>query len=105
MPESKDSVDRRDFLKKASAAGLSFGLAKSSFAGHAARSVQSNRVLGANDRINIGIIGAGGRGTDDGRSFQRYGENTNACQIVAVCDVYEKRKKQSAEQFKSDGYM
>jgi len=102
MAEENGSVDRRDFLKKASAAGLSLGLAKSSFA---ARAMQSNRVLGANDRINIGVIGVGGRGMDDARSFQRFGEKNNACQIVAVCDVYEKRKRLAAEQFKCDGYL
>src|SRR5271166_6529600 len=102
MADESGPVDRRDFLKKASTVGLSLGLAKSSFA---ARAMQSNRVLGANDRINIGVIGVGGRGMDDARSFQRFGEKNNACQIVAVCDVYEKRKRLTAEQFKCDGYL
>ena len=105
MAEDDRPVDRRDFLKKAGAAGLSLGLANSALAGHGARAVQSNRVLGANDRINLAIIGVGGRGMDDGNSFARYGEANNACQIVAVCDVYEKRKRLAAEKFKCDGFL
>jgi predicted dehydrogenase len=105
MPEDDCSVDRRDFLKKAGAAGVSLGLANKAFAARASRGAQSNRVLGANDRINIAVIGVGGRGMDDGRSFQRYGDTNNACQIVAVCDVYEKRKRLAAEHFKCDGFL
>ena len=79
-------VDRRDFLKTASAAGISLGMAGSALAGRGAK--LSGRVIGANDRINIGVIGVGGRGSGDAASFQRYGEKNNACQVVAVCDVY-----------------
>ena len=67
-----DSLNRRDLLKSAGAAGLSLGMAKSSFAGHAAKS--STRVLGANDRIKIGLIGAGGRGYYVAKAFTQYAE-------------------------------
>jgi predicted dehydrogenase len=62
------------------------------------------RVLGANDRINIGVIGAGGRGFYVAREFAKAGETENA-QILAVCDVYEKRKKRAAEMYKAQGYL
>jgi len=62
-------------------------------------------VVGANDRINIGVIGVGGRGNSDARNFAKFGEQNNACQIVAVCDVYEKRKRLVAEHFKCQGYL
>jgi predicted dehydrogenase len=43
------------------------------------------RILGANDRINVGLIGCGGRGLSDaGLVRQIPGVN-----VVAVCDVYE----------------
>jgi predicted dehydrogenase len=42
-------------------------------------------VLGANDRVNIGWIGCGGRGRYDAQLLQRI---PNVA-IVAVCDVYE----------------
>jgi len=85
---SNDSLDRRDFLK-ATGAGLSaattlMGAAKSA-------SKASGRVIGANDRINIGLIGCGGRGRSDANDFANFGKkNKDACQIVAVCDVYAK---------------
>jgi predicted dehydrogenase len=105
MSEPDNSVDRRDFLKTAGGVGLSLGVASSAFA--AARGAKtSGRVIGANDRINIGVIGAGGRGSYVGGVFHHYGEkNNNACAVVAVCDVYEKRKKAQAERFKCDGYL
>jgi len=63
------------------------------------------RVIGANDRINIGLVGCGGRGRGDAHSFAKYAEdNNNACQIIAVCDVYEKRKRQQAERYKVKGF-
>ncbi len=103
MPQNNDSVDRRGFLKKASGAGVALGMANTAMAAAAA---SQGRVIGANDRINIAVIGVGGRGSYVGRAFQSFGEkNNNACQIVAVCDVYEKRKREAAEFFKAKGYL
>jgi predicted dehydrogenase len=99
-----DSVDRRNFLKKATSVGVTMGVANSAFA--AARGGKSSgRVLGANDKINIGVIGVGGRGSYVGRAFSEYGKKNNDClQIVAVCDVYEKRKKEAEAFFTKQGY-
>jgi predicted dehydrogenase len=47
----------------------------------------SSRVLGANDRMRFGLIGAGGRGLEDLRAAMR-ATNTEA---VAVADVYTRR--------------
>ncbi|HYL73360.1 MAG TPA: Gfo/Idh/MocA family oxidoreductase [Bryobacteraceae bacterium] len=103
MSEANGPFGRRDFLKTAGAAGLSLSLANSALAGRGART--SSRVLGANDRINVGVIGVGGRGSYVGAQFARIGQKNNSCQIVAVCDVYEKRKRIAAEKLKADGYM
>ena len=105
MAESgNNSLDRRDFLKTASAAGVTLSLANSAFGARGAK--MSGRVIGANDRINIGVVGVGGRGSYVANVFHHYGEkNNNACEIVAVCDVYEKRKKAAAERFKCDGFL
>jgi predicted dehydrogenase len=65
---------RRQFIGRL-ATGLAGGLAASS------------GVLGANDRVRLGIIGAGDRGMEDVRSAM-------ACpgtEFVAFCDVYTKR--------------
>ncbi len=46
-----------------------------------------SRVLGANDRIRYGLIGAGGRGQHMNRHFIEAG----GTQCVAICDVYAAR--------------
>ncbi|MEO2035525.1 MAG: gfo/Idh/MocA family oxidoreductase, partial [Planctomycetaceae bacterium] len=49
-----------------------------------------SRVLGANDRLNIGAIGVGGRGRSDLAAV-----STES--IVALCDVDEQRLAAAAE--------
>ena len=101
---SDNSLDRRDFLRTVSATGITLGAATQAFA---AKSIgkMSNRIIGANDRINIGVIGCGGRGSSDAQSFATYGQkNENSCQFVGVVDVYEKRKRTQAEKHKVKGY-
>ncbi len=100
---SEETVDRRGFLKTAGAAGLALGAAGQAFARGAKAS--TGRVVGANDRIQVGVVGVGGRGSYVSGVFARYGEKTNACQIVGVCDVYEKRKKVAADRHKCPGYL
>jgi predicted dehydrogenase len=99
-------TNRRDFIKNAGGAGLALTAAGSALAARGAKAVQSGRVIGANDRINIGVVGVGGRGSYVAQAFARYGEkNNNACQIVAVCDVYEKRKRAAADKLNAKGYL
>lgn len=66
---------RRAFLRKAptSLAGLS--MAPSLL-----------RAAGAGDRLTVGVIGAGGRGTWLMKEVERQG-----CAVAALCDVYEQR--------------
>jgi hypothetical protein len=68
---SELSVARRNFLR-----GLS-----------TATALSYSRILGANDRINMGLIGCGGRGTSDMRKFQ----NHKDVDVIAVCDIYGAR--------------
>lgn len=106
MSSDNNSLDRRDFLRKASVAlgtaGAAMGAAKGT-KGSSARS--SGRVLGANDRINVGVIGVGGRGSGDANSFAAVGAKNNSCQIVAVADTYQKRINKNKEAHKCDGYL
>src|ERR1700730_7922059 len=98
----QSNFDRRDFLKTAAALGVA-GKAWGASRGAAGK---SGRVLGANDRINLGMIGQGGRGRYLADQFTRWSKaNNDGAQIVAVCDVYEKRKKMQADKFKCDGYL
>jgi len=95
-------LDRRDFLKSVGATSIA---ATTAMAAKTSSKMSGGRVIGANDRINVGVIGCGGRGRYDAQAFDTFGKKNNACQIVAVSDVYEKRKKMTAEKFKVKGYL
>ena len=65
------STNRRDFLKTATSAASALGAASTAFAAKSAKS--ASRVLGANDRINVAVIGTGGRGSYVSRKFAEVG--------------------------------
>ena len=71
-----DEINRRDFMKRAAftTAGVSLSMAGFS----------TTNVLGANDRIRLGVIGTGRQGTDDMQNFMQHG-----VEVAAVCDVYQ----------------
>ena len=69
---------RRDFLNSCVAASVGWA----ALAIKPARA--ADRVAGANDRIRVGWIGCGGRGSFVARCFYE----SPAVEIVAVCDVY-----------------
>src|SRR6266849_2843466 len=104
MAEDEASVNRRDFMKQAAGVGAALGVTAKAFAARPAKA-SSGRVVGANDRINVGVIGVGGRGSYLAHTFAGIGERTNDCKVVAVCDVYEKRKRKNAESLKCDGFL
>ena len=80
------TLNRRQFLGSSTRLGLAAGLA--------AALHNPSRVLGANERLNIGVIGVGGRGA--GNLAGVAGEN-----IVALCDVDEGRLNSAAAKFPS----
>jgi predicted dehydrogenase len=65
-------ISRRDFTRTTVALGVGTALG-------------SLRVAGANDRVNLGFIGCGGRGAQDMGSFLKQPD----VDVSAVCDVYE----------------
>lgn len=80
MEENKKKTTRRAFLSQTSmvAAGITLG----------AKSVSAksySRILGANDKIRVGFIGVGNRGTQVMHEFM----NESDCEVAALCDVYE----------------
>ncbi len=101
---ASEPSNRRNFLKSAGAVGATFGLASSALGARPGK-MNAGRVIGANDRINVGLIGAGGRGSYVANVFSRLGQENNSCQIVAVCDVYQKRVTQNKERHKCDGTL
>ena len=71
-------IGRRRFLRKTSALGLGALTAPAVFA-------DASRVLGANDKIQMGIIGSGGRGRNVMKTHQGLGVD-----FVGVCDIFKK---------------
>jgi len=71
-----EEINRRDFIKRAAVvtAATSVSIAGAS----------TDKVLGANDRIRLGVIGTGRQGIDNMENFMRHG-----VEVAAVCDVYE----------------
>jgi predicted dehydrogenase len=95
----KVKLNRRDFVKTAVGAGVAASTLTR------VRSA-SGRVLGANGRINLAVIGVGGRGRSllDWAIKTGQGEKTPA-QVVALSDVYAKRVRLAKEFAKCDGYL
>jgi hypothetical protein len=75
-------MDRRDFVKQ-SIATATFTVGAT--AGMSAKSY--SRIIGANDRIRLGGVGPGDRGSGRVASAQKLGAD-----IVALCDVNKRRR-------------
>lgn len=87
-------LSRRDFLKGSAATGAAVGLGLLG----SQVAMAAPQVLGANDRILLGVIGCGGKGTSHLRNLvemSKTPENKQA--VVAVCDIYEPRKQRAKE--------
>ncbi|MEX0688458.1 MAG: Gfo/Idh/MocA family oxidoreductase [Pirellulales bacterium] len=80
---SRTTLSRRRFTGLASVAGAGY------FAGHGIAAAQ---VEGPNDKLNVAVIGTGGQGTANLRGV-------SSQNIVAVCDVDERRAGKAFEQF------
>jgi hypothetical protein len=98
-----DSIDRRDFLKNATALGAASGLTRVAGAARPAARV-ANKVVGANDRINVGVVGCGSRGFSVSKDFAKAGDAHNA-RIAMVCDVYQKRVNDAAQHHNVKGTL
>jgi predicted dehydrogenase len=92
------SLNRRDLLKAGAVT-----VSARSFA--ASRAASTGRVIGANDRINVAVIGTGGRGYYVAREFAKVGEGSHNARIAGVCDVYQKRVTKGKETFKCEGTL
>jgi len=86
----KGSYSRRKFLKAAAAGSAALAMSAKSY----------SRVVGANDRISIGIIGCGSRGV----GAHMPGVNTHAkdqnIEITAVCDPWRLRREEATAKVK-----
>ncbi len=91
----RSALSRRDFVK---------GAAMSAVALSAFPYVSRGKVIGANDRIGVGFIGVGGRGSSHVATVQRMAQAENL-KVVAVCDVFRDRLDEAAKQNSAKGYM
>ena len=97
MSENVGASSRRQFMRGLTVAGAALGMVGPAIA--------RGRVRGANDRINLALIGAGSRGTWITKKFAKIGAEENVAQVVAVCDVYQKRVNENKALHNCDGYL
>jgi len=83
-------ITRRQFLT-ATAAGAA-GIALTS-----AGILAPQRVLGANDRLRVGLIGVGERMGSLAKEFHGLKDDLN-CELVAVCDIWKTNREKAVKQ-------
>src|ERR1051326_5511739 len=60
---------------------------------------QSRRVLGANDRVRMAIVGCGARGNEVLNSFAKLDNNI----FVSACDVFKQRLDSTVQRLSANG--
>ncbi|HPO16502.1 MAG TPA: Gfo/Idh/MocA family oxidoreductase [Candidatus Hydrogenedentes bacterium] len=88
------SSTRREFLRTTAAAATISIIPR----------LASAQVQGANERIRFGVIGCGGMGTGHLGSLVNRGSTDNI-QVVAVCDVYQRRLTRAKGICNGEGYL
>jgi predicted dehydrogenase len=88
---------RRDFIRTVGAGTVAAAFASSPASPHAATLPARSRILGANDRINVGFVGCGGRMRAHIDRIVNRAKERGDVQAVAVNDIWEKRKRLARE--------
>ncbi|MBO0723691.1 MAG: Gfo/Idh/MocA family oxidoreductase [Blastocatellia bacterium] len=81
-----NSIERRSFIKGGIATGITAAAA-------------GNKILGASDRIRVGVIGLGREGRGVMKAFARNSD----VEIAAICDVYEPHLAAAIKEAKLEG--
>lgn len=84
-----DVSSRRVFLKSSAALGTA---------------ASYSRILGANDRLRLGFVGVGNRGTGLANTVVKLIDGGEKVEIAAVCDIYQPRLERAEARFKAKGY-
>lgn len=94
----RDATTRREFIRQVGAVAAA-GAVASGTERPAAQSTLAakGRVIGANDRINVGFIGCGGRMNAHIRRVMERHKERGDVQAVAVNDIWDKRKQRARE--------
>jgi predicted dehydrogenase len=66
----------------------------------AATAAAATRVWGANDKVNIGIIGLGGRGTNH---LDAYSKNVPGARVAALCDINQAAREVAQARLTANG--
>lgn len=97
----EDKTTRRVFLRNAGLATA--GAMATQWAASRTFSVAAPRVIGANDRINWGVIGCGSRGANLAARLHGLKDVLNT-HCVAACDVWQPRKDAAKEALQAKIY-
>ncbi len=90
---SSKANSRRSFMKTAAVAAGTASMA----------SIAPSTVLGANDRINLALIGCGGMGRGHLGNILKYSKDLNV-PVAAVCDVYRRRLTMAKKMVNDAGF-
>ena len=93
---AKKKFSRRKFITKATA-GIAGAAVSTSINGMSASSYK--RIIGANDRINIGFLGCGARGGQH-INMVKMSETDKNLGVMAVCDIWNQNKEKAATKCK-----
>ena len=92
--------NRRNFLKSSLTAGAAGTAWLVTGSAAAQSSASSARIAGANDRIRLGVIGAGGQGRQNVIAHLR----TRQAECVALCDVDDDMSALTAKTIEKEGF-
>ncbi len=91
----RNHSSRRDFIRRTSA------VSALATAGVVRTALSQGQTAGANDVIQLGVIGLGGNGRGHLRALDSL---ANQARVVAVCDIYKPRLEQGVEMTGAKGY-
>lgn len=91
----KSQTTRRDFLRTAAVTTVAAAAASSM----PTTAEGMRRVLGANERLQLGHVGMGGQGMTHVRLLKENAQSNlnNNTESIAVCDLYRRRKNEAAK--------
>jgi predicted dehydrogenase len=95
---TKSSLTRRNFIEK-----TVMGIAGASVSMNAVSSMSTvslKRIIGANDRINIGFLGCGAR-SQGHQNMVKMVESEKNLGVVAVCDLWKNNREKAAANCKT----
>lgn len=95
----RDDTTRREFIRQVGAGAVTAAGTVAAGAGLGASRrlpvLAQGRVIGANDRINVGFVGCGGRMNAHIRRVMERNKERADVQAVAVNDIWDKRKQRA----------